>query len=268
MIGEKVNSLTIRTPEGCTFSLLLAAPSTRFLAWLIDMICVIAATMLVAKLLTLLRIVDPDMASALFFLVLFAIWVGYGIIQEWFWKGRTIGKRVLRLRVIDQMGLHLTFGQIVIRNLLRFADMLPSLYMVGGLSCLLTRRAQRLGDLVANTVVVRTPKVVRPDPAKILSDKFNSFRAHPHLEARLRQRVSPQEAHVALKAISRRDVLEPAGRVELFGEIAGHFRSVVKFPEAATEGLSDEQYVRNVLDTLFRPQVPRDLAASSPTRNA
>jgi len=40
--------------------------------------------------------------------------------------------------------------------------------------------------------------------------------------------------------------------VELFADIAGHFASVVELPPDATEGLSDEQYVRNVVDMLFR----------------
>ncbi|RPI58115.1 MAG: RDD family protein, partial [Planctomycetaceae bacterium] len=32
-----------------------------------------------------------------------------------------------------------------------------------------------------------------------------------------------------------------------------HFRKIVEFPQAATDGLSDEQYIRNVVDTIFRP---------------
>jgi hypothetical protein len=38
--------------------------------------------------------------------------------------------------------------------------------------------------------------------------------------------------------------------------MAAHFRSLVGFPPEATEGLTDEQYVRNVVDILFRPQRP------------
>ena len=55
----------------------------------------------------------------------FAISVGYAIFTEWFWRGQTVGKRLLRLRVIEEQGLRLQFSQIVTRNLLRFVDMLP-----------------------------------------------------------------------------------------------------------------------------------------------
>ncbi|HET6430188.1 MAG TPA: RDD family protein [Phycisphaerae bacterium] len=254
MSGQRVNRLIIQTPEGCRFALLLAGPVTRFLAWLVDLLLVIGMTILAVMLVSMLATVSLNLALAVFFLLTFAIWFGYGIVLEWFWRGRTVGKRMLGLRVMDERGLRLTFPQVAIRNLLRIADMLPMLYLVGGIVCLLTRRCQRLGDLAAGTVVVRTPRLPRPDLAKVLGDKYNSFRAHPHLEARLRQRVGPEEARVALLALIRRDTLEAQARVELFAGIADHFRGVLAFPTEATEGLSDEQYVRNVVDTLFRPQ--------------
>ena len=255
MSGERVNTLIVRTPEGCSFRLLLAGPVTRFLAWLVDLFCVVALLIAVSMAVGMLGVVSRALAAALLFLLAFAIWFGYGIVLAWYWRGRTIGKRLLRLRVMDERGLHLTFGQIVMRNLLRLVDSLPLLYLVGGVACVLTRRAQRLGDLAAGTVVVRTPRLSAPDLSRVLGDKYNSLRDHPHLEARLRQRVGPEEARVALQALLRRDALDPDARVELFGRIAEHFRSLVAFPDSAVEGLSDEHYVRNVVDTLFRSQL-------------
>jgi len=182
----------------------------------------------------------------------FVISIGYGILLEWIWRGQTMGKRVLRLRVVDAEGLRLQINQVVIRNLLRFVDMLPAFYLVGGVVSLLNRRYQRLGDIAANTVVVRAPKLSEPDLDQLLAGKYNSLREHPHLEARLRQRVSPAEAAVAMRALLRREGLDPRARVELFGELAEHFRAVVTFPPEAVEGMPDEQYVRNVVDVLYR----------------
>ncbi|MCK5544776.1 MAG: RDD family protein, partial [Desulfobulbaceae bacterium] len=82
----------------------------------------------------------------------------------------------------------------------------------------------------------------------------NSFRKYPHIEARLRQRVSPQQAGIALQALLRRDELDPVARIELFTSIASHFRRIVEFPQEAIDGISDEQYVRNITDALFRTQ--------------
>lgn len=250
--SRKTNTLLIKTPEGIVFSLLLAGPVTRFLAWVVDVACIAAALMLVGTGLGLLGLLSSDVQRAFTVLAYFIIQIGYGIAMEWHWRGQTIGKRLLRLRVMDVQGLKLQFSQIVIRNLLRFVDMLPLFYLVGGLACLISRRAQRLGDLAANTIVIRHPKPTEPNLDQLFAGKYNSLREYPHLEGRLRQRVSAAEATVALQALLRRDELEVTARVELFGGIAAHFRSLVEFPPEATEGVTDEQYVRNVVDVLFR----------------
>jgi uncharacterized RDD family membrane protein YckC len=254
MNREKTNILTIRTPEGILFPLRLSGPVTRFLAWTIDFATIIVIMKVVNSLLGILGIVSRDFVTAAATLAYFVISLGYGIVMEWYWRGQTLGKRLFRLRVMDEQGLHLQFSQIVIRNLLRFVDSLPAFYLVGGLACLISRRAQRLGDIAANTIVVWSPKISVPDLDQILADKYNSFRGYPHLEARLRQRVSPHQAGLALQTLLRRDQLDSRARLELFRDIASHFKVVVNFPQEATDGISDEQYVRNVVDTLFRKQ--------------
>ena len=250
-MAERTPNLVIRTPEGIAFSLHLASPITRSMALAID----VAATLLIASVLGQLLVpfvaFSWDLLQAVRLVVYFAVIIGYGIVLEWFWRGQTIGKRILRLRVVDEQGLRLRLSQVVIRNLLRAVDMLPLLYLVGGVVCALSRRAQRLGDLAAGTIVIREPKIAEPDLRGILSGKFNSFREVPHVAARLRQRVQPGEAAIALQAVLRRDQLDPDARTELFGSIADHFRTIVQFPHESIEGLSDEQYVRNVVDIIY-----------------
>jgi uncharacterized RDD family membrane protein YckC len=252
MSRAKTNTLLIKTPEGIAFSMLLASPVTRFLAYAIDLACISAAMTLIGTALGLLKVISLDFARAISVLAFFVVQIGYGIGAEWLWRGQTVGKRLLRLRVMDVQGLRLQFGQIVMRNLLRFVDMLPAFYLVGGVAAFLNRRGQRLGDLAANTIVIRNPKITEPNLDQLLAGKFNSLRGYPHLEARLRQRTSPEEAAAALQAILRRDDFEPAERVELFAEMANHFRALVEFPPDAVEGIADEQYLRNVVDVLFR----------------
>lgn len=249
---SKTNTLLIKTPEGIVFSQLLAGPVTRFAAWIVDVLCVIAVSSALGMVIGFLSIVSVGVAQAVQIILYFVISIGYRMVSEWFWRGQTVGKRMLRLRVVDAQGLRLTFSQIVIRNLLRFVDALPVCYLVGGMTCLLSRHAQRLGDFAANTVVVRNPRLTQPDLDQILSGKYNSFREHPHLEARLRQRVSAAEAGLALQSLLRRDQLEPQARIELFTELATHFRSKADFPAETADGLTDEQYVRNVVDVLYR----------------
>ena len=251
-MNHKTNTLSIRTPEGIHFPLILASPVIRFLAWVVDIFCIMAMVNLVGALIGIFGIISWDIASALSILVYFIISIGYGIAMEFYWRGQTLGKRILKIRVMDEQGLQLTFYQIVIRNLLRFVDNLPLVYLVGGLTAFISPKFQRLGDLAANTIVARIPRISEPDMDQILPDKYNSFKAYPHLEARLRPRTSPDEAGIALQALLRREQLDPPARVELYKEIASHFKKIVPFPAEATDGISDEQYIRNVVEALFR----------------
>jgi uncharacterized RDD family membrane protein YckC len=250
--NDRTNRLLIKTPEGVVFSLRLAGPVSRFLAWLVDIFAIVVAGRILGGVLQLLGVISADMAGAIMMLAWFVISTGYGIVLEWYWRGQTLGKRLLRLRVMDVQGLRLQFSQVVIRNLFRFVDILPAAYLVGGLACLISRRSQRLGDLAANTIVIRNPLIQQPDLEKLLADKYNSFHQYPHLEARLRQNTKPLEAEVALAALLRRDQLDPTARIELFKDIADHFKEIVAFPPEAVDGISDEQYVRNVVDVLYR----------------
>jgi len=251
-IKDKTNTLLIRTPEGIAFSMLLAGPVTRSIAWAVDLACIIAVMSTIGGMVGVFGIVSTDLAGALSMVMYFFVTIGYGILAEWFWRGQTVGKRLLRLRVIDVQGLKLQFSQVVIRNLLRFFDSLPAFYCVGGTSCMLSRKCQRLGDIASNTVVIRTPEIADPNVDQLIAGKFNSLRSYSHLSARLREQISPQEAGIALQALLRRDELDPEARIGLFRKIADHFRSIVEFPEEATYGITDEQYIRNVVDILFR----------------
>ena len=252
MNDSQAQSLTIRTPEGIVFPLLLASPVTRFLALFIDFLAIHVVTSTLYAVKPLLLPFGMDFTLGMYTLADFAVTIAYAMVLEWAWRGQTVGKRLLGLRVMDENGFHLTPYQIIVRNLLRFADIMPSFYMLGGLFCLATPKSQRLGDIAANTVVIRMPKFTEPDLDQIMEGKFNSLAEYSHAAARLRQRASQETAGIALSALMRRDELEPQARLELFHAIADHLREIASFPQEAVEGLSDEQYVRNSVDILYR----------------
>jgi uncharacterized RDD family membrane protein YckC len=262
-------TLQIQTPEGVVFNLTIAGLFTRFLAWTIDGAAIMVASSIIGTATQFLALVSPDFADALYVISYAAISVGYGIVTEWKWRGQSWGKRLLRLRVIDASGLKLQLSQIVIRNLLRPVDLLPIGYLFGGSVSFFTRRGQRLGDLAANTVVVSIPETFVLDTRQIQESKYNSMRDYPHLEARLRQRVQPAEAALALDAVLRRDEILPEARVELFRQIAAHFRSLVPFEEKMDEMIADEQFVRNAVASIYRQsssarQAPQEALEQAP----
>ena len=202
-------ALQIQTPEGVVFNLAVAGLYTRFLAWSVDGAAIAMASVVIGMLTAFLAVLSPDFAKGITAISYFVISVGYGIFTEWCWRGQSWGKRILRLRVMDASGLKLQLSQIIIRNLLRPVDLIPGIYFLGGIVSYLNMRGQRLGDLAANTVVIRIPETLSLNTQALKESKYNSFREYPHLEARLRQRVKPAEAALALDAILRRDEMDP-----------------------------------------------------------
>ena len=70
-------------------------------------------------------------------------------------SGQTIGKKLTHIRVIKEDGSRCDFGSALVRNLLRIVDHLPFLYVLGIILIAATEKKQRLGDMLAKTIVVK-----------------------------------------------------------------------------------------------------------------
>jgi uncharacterized RDD family membrane protein YckC len=241
----------IMLPQGVAIRLQLAGPATRMMAFLVDSAIVAAASALALKTTDVVRFFNEDLASALYILGFFVLYIGYGIACEYFWKGQTLGKWMLGLRVMDMTGLELQFSQVVIRNLLRIFDQLPFWGLVGGMAMIVSKHRQRLGDLAAGTVVIRDRRPEPRDLNGLERGRYNSFLAHQILCARVRKLVPSEAGAVALEALMRRDSLDDRARVRLFDELAIYFQSLVAFPAGETEPITSEQYVRNIVEILY-----------------
>src|SRR5262249_41975203 len=102
----------------------------------------------------------------------FLIFFGYFIYFETVWSGQTPGKRWLKLRVIQEDGRPISFFAALTRNLIRSADMqLFFFYSVGIISVFASVRAKRLGDYVANTVVVKERAAEAPKFDEVLESE-------------------------------------------------------------------------------------------------
>jgi len=139
----------------------VAGIGSRFVALLVDYLIWIAVFI---ALILIVHYVDPSLehfsklgekwATAVFTLLGFAFYWGYFTLFEAFWNGRTPGKRVARIRVIQRSGRGIGLFEAMTRNLLRVIDQIPMIYAVGVVTIFLTKQHQRLGDLAAGTLVV------------------------------------------------------------------------------------------------------------------
>jgi uncharacterized RDD family membrane protein YckC len=148
---------TVETPEGVELHLRPAGPVVRLWAFFVDQIVVWMGLLFSGMGLAFLGPLGLGLWFILFFL---AQWL-YPVFFEVLGGGRTLGKRWLNLRVLMADGRPIGWAPSLIRNLLRVVDGLPGAYTVGLLSTLLTRDFQRIGDLVAGTLVVHEEAGVR-----------------------------------------------------------------------------------------------------------
>lgn len=132
-----------------------AGLGSRFLAISIDWLVQIALGVALIIPGIALASDNSGLGIALFFIFLFLVILGYPVIMETLWRGRTLGKAAMGLRVVTVDGAPIRFRHAAIRGALGLVDF----YLTSGagavLSALLTARGQRLGDLVAGTIVLR-----------------------------------------------------------------------------------------------------------------
>ena len=148
------------TPEGIRLDVVLAGLGSRFAAYVIDFAFQLVAVYLFVRLLDYLIGSNPgetssllaDGALALFILLDF---MGYFVIAEMLFHGRSPGKRLAGLRVVLVGGQPVGFLGSLLRNVLRIVDFLPIINLIGSVLILSTSRNQRLGDLAAGTIVIR-----------------------------------------------------------------------------------------------------------------
>jgi hypothetical protein len=145
-------------------------------------------------------------------------WVYY-VLFEALWSGRTPGKRVLSLRVVTEGGHPLRFGDSLLRNLVRAADILPFAYAIGLVVMGRDARFRRLGDLVAGTLVIHEHEVVLAAPLRLVPPP-----THAELGA-LPQRLplSGDEVDAIELFLRRASALAPLRAAELADMVAPVF---------------------------------------------
>jgi len=156
--------ITIETLSSPPIKIIPAPLGKRFAAALID--CFILSILW----LLILHAISSNLWSGLLEELLSVLLVSflYFSISEGIFAV-TLGKFVMKLRVVGESGDVCSFGESLKRNILRLVDWLPTFYMFGAVSVFLSPKRQRIGDRFAGTVVsVLPPRDSTPPPAPFL----------------------------------------------------------------------------------------------------
>ena len=153
--------VAIETPEHIVFQYRVAGPARRAIAYVLDLLVCYGVFAVLVLLFVFAAMGGGfsemgSMTKALggfLLVVLFAIQWVYFVVWD-ATRGRSPGKAAFGLRVVTTAGRPIGWRAAALRNLLRAADVLPTGYVVGVVAMALNARFQRLGDLVAGTMVV------------------------------------------------------------------------------------------------------------------
>ncbi|GAC1395030.1 MAG: RDD family protein [Chloroflexota bacterium] len=253
-------SYRLDTPEHVSVTYDVAGIGSRFLAALIDAALVGVATAPLAGalwLMTLGSLSAPFLAGrvgtvllslvvALATLLLFLLLFGYYIFFEMLWNGQSPGKRWTGLRVLRQTGYPITLVDSVLRNVLRLIDFLPAFYALGAAVMIVDRRARRLGDLVAGTMVIKERRVSLEDVtrrAAFIAPPAPSLFALPNAE-----RLTAEDLRLVRGFLDRRASLPAPRRRDLARQISDvlmvklETRDVIYDREAFLEQIAAERH--------------------------
>ena len=154
--GGDVAEAGLVTPEAVVLGLPVASVGSRALALVLDLLVQGLVLVLLSFAASTAAVFEGGwVATVVFLLVVFAVLFGYPAGFETLWRGRTPGKAALGLRVVTVEAGPVGFRHAAIRAALGLVDFWVSSGGVAVLSALFTRRAQRLGDLAAGTIVIR-----------------------------------------------------------------------------------------------------------------
>ncbi|MBI4616562.1 MAG: RDD family protein [Planctomycetes bacterium] len=236
------------TPEHVEIRLVPAGLGSRFLALLIDGLLVILAGIALSIGIAIALAPFPGIAYAVIATAFFLLRWGYDVWFEVRHDGRTIGKRAAGIRVVDRRGLPVTLRQSIVRNFLRAFDSMPIAYGVGALVALFDRHRRRLGDLIADTIVIEETRSFAALARLPWDDTARSL-ATPATIRRIRHRLDLEERELLLALCLRGGRLPEAARYDLMEAAADHFRRKLGIEE---RHLSGEKLVKGIAGIAWR----------------
>ena len=231
----------IVTPEAVAIELDVAGLGSRGIAIGIDM--VIQTIVMLAIVFLVIALELGDVGTQVILAVSFPLvfWV-YFFVFEGLWRGRTPGKRAMRLRAVRVNGQPMSGAQMFVRNLIRIVDFLPTAYAIGAVVMVISTRSQRLGDLAAGTLVIREARALSVSPIAPPPPP-------PAGSVDARHRDDDRGAVPARPLVPRAaDTLDPTARVHLASQVASVLRPIVRPPS----GIADERLIETAADAYRR----------------
>ena len=202
------------TPEAVLLEFETASVGSRAMAQGLDLLVRTSAMFILLVAIGAAGIVNDRTAAIIVIVVsIFLLVFAYPAVFEARYDGRTIGKRAMGLRVVTVEGAPVSFRHSSIRSLLAILDFfIPPIGVVATWTVLLSVRNQRVGDLLAGTIVLRERTGARV-PVPVSFPPLLGYEAYARsLDVGA---LRPDQYAVVRSFLTRVNDLEPAARARI-----------------------------------------------------
>ncbi|MGI9604726.1 MAG: RDD family protein [Acidimicrobiales bacterium] len=205
---------SIVTPQGVVLDLEAAGVGYRGFGRVLDLLLLIVVGAAVLPIMSFL--LGGTAGRVLQLLVIFVVIFGYPLVAETWWRGRTLGKAALGLRVVTVEAAPIGFREAAIRSMFQLID-IGSFGIIALLAGVVTDRSQRLGDVAAGTFVIRDPKSLAHIPAVPFTPPMGFEPLVSELDV---SKLRPEQERLVRSFLLRVGELTRAARLELGTNIA------------------------------------------------
>jgi uncharacterized RDD family membrane protein YckC len=243
-----MKSIEIKTTQNVLLEYELASLRDRILAYFLDMVCIAIGILILSiiffSLFSLYGVLET-VASV----IIFCVFLFYSLAFEVFNNGQSLGKKVLRIRVIKTTGEKATFYDYAGRWMFRMIDIYFSFGAIASMLIASSAKAQRIGDIVSNTTVIK----LVPSVSLYLEDIL-----------RIQSRENYQPVYTQVKQLAEKDVLliknaldrskkyDNAAHEEAIDLLAARLKTILNIREANPDNMRFLQTLINDYIVLTR----------------
>lgn len=235
-----MKSIEIKTTQNVTLEYELADLRDRLIAFFIDLLIILVAMVMFSIIgFGVLELRDTNAALMSVFII--CIFIFYTLLMETLNKGQSLGKMAMKIQVIKTVGGQATFPDYVARWVFRMIDIY---FSFGGIASILissSPKGQRIGDIVANTAVVKlVPRLdLRLDDLLGIDSKESYVPTYPEAK-----NLFEEDVVLIKNTLTRQIKFDNQAHNEALRELANQVMKVLRIRRQET---NDQQFLRNVL---------------------
>ena len=239
-----MKNIEIITTQNVVLQYELASLQDRVLAFVLDMICLVfSLSILTAFVGAIFSFSETAQSVAL--MLLTCLFCGYSLLFEFLNNGRSIGKIALKIQVIKLAWGKATFSDYAARWVFRLIDIHFSLGGIAAILIMSSAKAQRIGDIIANTAVVKTVPKMNIDLQDILSIHQTNKYIPKYLQAK---KLQEQDALLIKTTLERYRRFNNDSHSEAIGELTQRVKEML-----GIDHITEEQSV--FLQTVLKDYV-------------